>query len=228
MAWIVDHSRDEAVGVPMQPLSPRTHPTRVWQQTQCGVADKSRVLGLHEPTPPCRAMYALTTVCALLLAGCGRPATTASNWINQQASRSRVPPAASFAPVPAGEPGKARSTGDCNVDKINGQIAQGMAVDHLGGAILTGWAGDHLTHAVPATVSVVLVGATGDYWALGKSGSPRPDVAAAQKVPAYAASGFRVDANMYRVPIGDYGIFLAFRIDTQWIQCRTNVRISVE
>jgi hypothetical protein len=77
-------------------------------------------------------------------------------------------------------------------------------------------------------VEVVLAGATGDYWASGDSGSSRPDVVQAQKVPAYATSGFDVDASMYRVPIGEYGIFLAYRIGSEWFECRTTVRISVE
>jgi len=183
---------------------------------------------LHARVLPSRTTYALTLICALLLAGCGRPATTASDWINQQAARSKIPSSAMFSPVPAAMLDGARDTGDCNVDKINGQVAQGMAVDHMGGAVFTGWAGDHLTHTVPAVVEVVLAGATGDYRASGNSGNPRPDVATAQNVPAYATSGFGVDASMYRVPIGEYGIFLAYRIGTQWVECRTNVRISVE
>lgn len=177
---------------------------------------------------PGRVTRALALVCASLLAGCGRPATTASGWVNQQAARAAIPPAALFSPVPAMTLAAARGTGDCNIDKINGQTAQGMAVDHLGGAVFTGWAGDHLTHGVPAVVEVVLAGATGDYWASGSSGGARPDVAEAQKVPGYAASGFGVDASMYRVPIGEYGTFLAYRIGTEWVECRTNVRISVE
>jgi len=177
---------------------------------------------------PKKVVYVPALVCALLLAGCGRPATTASDWINQQATRSTIPASALFSPVPATTLNGARDTGDCNVDKINGQTAQGMALDHLGGAVFTGWAGDHLTHFVPAVVEVVLAGASGDYWVSGNSGSARPDVAEAQKVPAYAASGFGVDASMYRVPIGEYGIFLAYRIGAQWVECRTNVRVSVE
>ena len=177
---------------------------------------------------PKKVVYVPALVCALLLAGCGRPATTASDWINQQATQSTIPAPALFSPVPATTLNGARETGDCNVDKINGQTAQGMALDHLGGAVFTGWAGDHLTHAVPAVVEVVLAGATGDYWASGNSGSARPDVAKAQKVPAYATSGFGVDTGMYRVPIGEYGIFLAYRIGSEWVECRTNVRISVE
>lgn len=176
---------------------------------------------------PSGAKLALS-LCVLLLAGCGRPATTAADWINQQAARTAIPPPAPFAPVPAMTLDGARSTGDCNVDKIDGQIAQGMAVDHLGGAVFTGWAGDHLTHAVPNGVEVVLAGATGDYWASGDSGRARPDVAAAQKVAAYATSGFDVGASMYRVPIGAYGVALAYRIGGEWVKCPTNVRISVE
>ena len=122
----------------------------------------------------------------------------------------------------------ARTTGDCNVDKIDGQTAQGMAVDHLGGATFTGWAGDHLTHTVPPGVEVVLVGAAGDYWASGDSGRARPDVAAAQSVAAYATSGFDVGASMYRVPIGAYGVSLVYRIGGEWVKCPTSVRISVE
>lgn len=171
---------------------------------------------------------AFALVCPLLLAGCGRPATTASDWINQQAARGTIPPPALFSPVPPKALDGARSTGDCNVDKINGQIAQGMALDHLGGAVFTGWAGDHLTRTVPTVVAVVLAGATGDYWASGNPGDARPDVAKAQKVPAYATSGFGVEASMYRVPIGEYGILLAYRIGAQWVECPTTVRVSVE
>jgi hypothetical protein len=167
-------------------------------------------------------------LCVLLLAGCGRPATTAADWINQQAARSAIPSPAPFSPVPAMTLDGARSTTDCNVDKIDGQTAQGMAVDHLGGAMFTGWAGDHLTHTVPSGVEVVLTGATGDYWASGDSGRARPDVAAAQKVAAYATSGFDVGASMYRVPIGAYGISLAYRVGGEWVKCPTGVRISVE
>lgn len=216
---------------PMQHSSLRTNPARTWQRTQRGFAEgrsRLKAANLHERMVPRRVAHALAVVCALLLAGCGRPATTASGWINQQAARNKVPPLAVFSPAPATTLDGARSTGDCNVDKINGQTALGMAVDHMGSAIFTGWAGDHLTHAVPAVVAVVLAGAAGDYWASGNSGSARPDVAKAQKVPAYATSGFNVDANMYRVPIGEYGVFLAYRIGTQWVECRTNVQVSVE
>jgi hypothetical protein len=177
---------------------------------------------------PSGAKYALALMYTVLLASCGRPATTAADWINQQAARSAIPLRAPFSPVPARALHGARSTGDCNVDKINGQTAQGMAVDHLGSAVFTGWVGDHLTHAVPAVVEVVLAGAIGDYWASGNSGRSRPDVAKAQKVPAYAMSGFDVDASVYRVPIGEYGVSLAYQIGTEWVECQTNVRISVE
>lgn len=215
----------------MQHSSWRTHPARAWQGPRRGfVGDGSEPgpANLHKRMLPSRVRHALALVCALLLTGCGRPATTASDWIDQQASRGAIPPPVLFSPVPEVALDGARDTGDCNVDKINGQIAQGMAVDHLGGAVFTGWAGDHLTHAVPVVVEVVLAGASGDYWASGNSGSSRPDVAAAQKVPAYATSGFDVDASMSRVPIGGYGIFLAYRIGTRWVECRTDVRISVE
>lgn len=215
----------------MQHSSLRTNPVRAWQWVRREFAEGRsglKAADLHERRVPRRLVYALAVVCALLLAGCGRPATTASGWIDQQAARNKVPSLAAFSPVPATTLDGARSTGDCNVDKINGQTAQGMALDHLGEAAFTGWAGDHLTHAVPAAVAAVLEGASGDYWASGKSGSARPDVANAQKVPAYATSGFGVGATMYRVPIGEYGIFLAYRIGTQWVECRTNVRVSVE
>ena len=231
MALSVDDNDAETVCVPMQHSSPRTNPVRTWQRPQRGLAEGGSEPGpanLHKRMLPGKARHALALVYALLLTGCGRPATTASDWIDRQASRGAIPPPVLLSPVPAATLGGARDTGDCNVDKINEQTAQGMAVDHLGGAVFTGWAGDHLTHAVPTVVEVVLVGASGDYWASGNSGSSRPDVAKAQKVPAYAKSGFSVDANMYRVPIGEYGIFLAYRIGTQWVECRTNVRISVE
>lgn len=209
----------------------RTNRARTWQRSQrefAGGGSGPGLTHLHERRTFIRATRALALVCALLLTGCGRPATTASDWIDQQARGWAVPPPVLFSPVPAMTLGGARDTGDCNVDKINGQTAQGMALDHFGGAVFTGWAGDHLTHAVPAVVEVVLAGASGDYWASGNSGSSRPDVAKAQSVPAYATSGFGIDASMYRVPIGEYGIFLAYRIGTQWVECRTNVRISVE
>jgi hypothetical protein len=208
----------------------RTALRRIVQRMRRGSADhgsKSQSIESRGGTAPNAARFALA-LCALLLAGCGRPATTAADWINQQAARNAIPAPAPFSPVPAKALDGARSTGDCNVDKIDGQTAQGMAVDHLGGAVFTGWAGDHLTHAVPTGVEVVLAGATGDYWALGDSGSARPDVAAAQKVAAYATSGFDVGASMYRVPIGAYGISLAYRIGDEWVKCPTNVRISVE
>ena len=215
----------------MQRSRLQINPARTRQRTQHGFGDggpEPRVANLHARTLPSRTTHALTLICALLLAGCGRPATTASDWINRQAARSKIPSSAMFSPVPAAMLDGARDTGDCNVDKINGQVAQGMAVDHMGGAVFTGWAGDRLTNTVPAVVEVVLAGATGDYRASGNSGNPRPDVATAQNVPAYATSGFGVDASMYRVPIGEYGILLAYRIGTQWVECRTNVRISVE
>jgi hypothetical protein len=164
----------------------------------------------------------------LLLVGCGQRATTADEWISQQAMRNPAAPAAAFVPVPANVLDKARTTEDCNVDRIDGQVAQGMAVDHLGRAVFAGWSGDHLTHTVPTVVEVILTGATGDYWAAGSSGIPRPDVAKAYEVPGYAASGFAAVAAMYGVPIGEYGISLAYRIDSQWVACRTIVRVSVE
>jgi len=208
----------------------RTGLKRTSQRMRSGSADqgsKSQAIESRGGTAPSAAKFALA-LCVLLLTSCGRPATTAADWINQQAARNAIPAPAPFSPVPAMTLDRARSTGDCNVDKIDGQTAEGMAVDHLGGTVFTGWAGDHLTHAVPTGVEVVLAGATGDYWALGDSGSARPDVAAAQKIAAYATSGFGVGASMYRVPIGAYGVSLAYRIGGDWVKCPTSVRISVE
>ena len=213
----------------MQILILRTGLKRILQRTRCSSAGhglETRAVESRGGMVSSGALLALA--CTLLLAGCGRPATTAADWINQQAARNAIPAPAPFSPVPAMTLDRARSTGDCNVDKIDGQTAEGMAVDHLGGAVFTGWAGDHLTHAVPTGVEVVLAGATGDYWALGDSGSARPDVAAAQKIAAYATSGFGVGASMYRVPIGAYGVSLAYRIGGDWVKCPTSVRISVE
>lgn len=230
-ARFIDHGDIEAVGVSMQHSSPRSVPARIRQRTRRRVAASRSEPKAAKPRKrmmPDMLRYALILVWALQLAGCGRPAMTAADWINRQAASGPIPTSESFLPVPPMTLDAAQSTGDCNVDKINGQTAQGMAVDHLGDAVFTGWAGDHLTHAVPAAVEVVLTGATGDYWASGNSGRPRPDVANAQKVPAYAMSGFDVDARMYRVPIGDYGISLAYRINARWTKCGTNIRISVE
>jgi len=215
----------------MQEPNLRSNRTRAWGWAQHRLTEKG-----SEPktatscgrVAPNGTRFLLALACTLLLTGCGRPATTAADWINQQAARSAIPSPAPFSPVPAMTLDGARSTSDCNVDKINGQTAQGMAVDHLGGAMFTGWAGDHLTHTVPTGVEVVLTGATGDYWASGDSGRARPDVAAAQKVAAYATSGFDVGASMYRVPIGAYGVSLAYRVGGEWVKCPTGVRISVE
>ena len=233
LAWFADHSlSNRAAGlVPRMQFSIwRTGLKRALQRTQRGSADhesKFEAVESRGCTVPSGARPALA-LCVLLLTGCGGPATTAADWINQQAARNAVPPPAPFSPVPAMTLDRARSTGDCNVDKIDGQTAQGMAVDHLGGAMFTGWAGDHLTHTVPTGVEVILTGATGDYWASGDAGHARKDVAAAQKVAAYATSGFDVDASMYRVPIGAYGVSLAYRVGGEWVKCPTSVRISVE
>jgi len=215
----------------MQDSNLQSNWKRAWQWAQHRVIEKgseSKTATSYGRAVPSGNRFLLALPCMLLLAGCGRPATTAADWINQQAARSAIPPPAPFSPVPAMTLDGAQSTGDCNVDKIDGQTAQGMAVDHLGGAMFTGWAGDHLTHTVPTGVEVVLTGATGDYWASGDSGRARPDVAAAQKVAAYATSGFDVGTSMYRVPIGAYGISLAYRIGGEWVKCPTGVRISVE
>ena len=233
LAWFTDHSLpNRAAGlVPrMQPSIWRTglkRTLRCARRRSARRGSESEAVESRGCTVPNGAKFALV-LCVLLLAGCGRPATTAADWINQQAARSAIPPPAPFSSAPAMTLDRARSTGDCNVDKIDGQTAQGMAVDHLGGAMFTGWAGDHLTHTAPSAVEVVLTGATGDYWASGDSGRPRPDVAAAQKAAAYATSGFDVGASMYRVPIGAYGVSLAYRIGGEWVKCPTSVRISVE
>ena len=55
----------------------------------------------------------------------------------------------------------------------------------------------------------------------------RPDVAQARKVPAFAASGWSVQADLSAVAPGKYDTVLAYRIDDKPVTCNPHHTITI-
>lgn len=138
------------------------------------------------------------------------------------------PVTGTFEPVVASEFAKAKRVGDCNVDKVNGQVTNTAApLDRRGTGQFIGWLGDRASGKVPPAFQLILTGAR-DYAVKGDTGASRPDVASGTGVKAFATSGYQLNAALPAVPVGSYGITLVYHMGGAQFACATNVHVSVQ
>lgn len=164
----------------------------------------------------------------LLPAGCRKTTEHAMTVVGQQAAARAASAPPRFERVPAGTLSAARAVQSCSVDTINNGSGRDAALSSVGGALFDGWAAEDGTDGQPPhDIRIVLIG-VGSYWVEGHTGLPRPDVAAAYHAPDLADSGFSVPADMYGVPIGQYGVAVAHRGSDGWRVCRTSLQVSVQ
>lgn len=165
----------------------------------------------------------LATIVALVLTGCGNEVqeTQRKPWSEVPADAAFGAMAARVGSIPA------RKSKYCNLDKVSDQIADNAPVDHIGVARFSGWAADTETGMVPRKVQLILMGAR-DYAVEADTGGSRPDVAAGLDVPAFASSGFLVNAQMSAVPVGDYKVALVYQTSGDRLICMPNVTVSVQ
>jgi hypothetical protein len=118
-------------------------------------------------------------------------------------------------------------SGKCNLDVVDGAPAGSKPVPHGGSALFAGWAGANDGAGVPAAVTIVLHGAQ-DFAVQASTGSPRPDVAAANHMPALANSGYAVNASMAAVSAGHYQVELRFTAAGKAWRCESTHALTVE
>lgn len=191
---------------------------------------------------------------ALLLAGCGdshplpqspsaasgpasastAPAATPAPGLTQTHATSAAPAyvsaAGAFAPAATAMAGNAaRVVDDCNVDSIDGKPIEGVSLARTSGAVFAGWAADSATSAVPNQVRLVLKNIHGgqDFAVEIATGEARPDVAQVRKVPAFATSGWSVDANLSAVAPGRYDTVLHYRIGGKPVTCDPHHAVTI-
>lgn len=183
-------------------------------------------------------LYLSCSVATLLLVGCGdsKPLSVATSAPAGSVAATPATPAGSaptapaqsvFAAIPATElEHAARAISDCNLDSINGKLAEGAVVDRSAKPVLAGWAADGATHSVPQTIRLVLKG-TQDYAAQTTTGYGRVDVAQATKQPAFANSGFNVQADLSVVAPGQYAVVLLEPVAGQLVSCTPGKQITI-
>jgi hypothetical protein len=133
-----------------------------------------------------------------------------------------------FAEVPASMFTHAIQSGtSCSLDMVNQTPAQNAAIDHIGPASFVGWVADSSTGKVPEAISLVLDGDR-DFYVRGFTGASRPDVPAAKHDAAFVKSGFRVDAYLADIPVGDYQVAIYYQVDGKTMVCPTNDIVSVQ
>lgn len=177
---------------------------------------------------------------SLTLAGCGGSAPDSApsgtvgldGWKSASAPTSATatpaPATGTFAALPARQLQQAtRTTADCNLDAIDGRPAGSTPVDRVSGATFSGWAADAENGTVPARVKLVLTGKQ-DFAVEIPTGMPRPDVAEARKIAAFAASGYSITANLSTVPAGEYGVTLLYAAPGgAGLRCATSIKLSI-
>lgn len=193
------------------------------------------------------ASLAAATLSAMLLSGCGdsnpasppasqatsasSPAAATSAGRSAEASESHSPTIGAFAQVASASLQQAaRKVDDCNIDAIDDKPADGAQLSHAGSATFAGWAADSVTRMVPASVRLVLKGVDGgrDFAIETATGATRTDVAQARKIPAFAASGWSVKADLTAVPPGRYDALLAYTVAGQSVVCDPHHVVTVE
>lgn len=172
---------------------------------------------------------AVVVTAGALLSGCGdshpqaQPGASASTINATSATATAyVPAARAFAPESSALPENgARVVDDCNVDSVDGKPINGASLARASTAEIAGWAADSATGTVPKRVRLVLLGVQGggDFTMEIATGEARPDVAQAQKIPAFAASGWSVHADLSAVAPGKYDTVLRYRINGKPVTC---------
>ncbi|HVU80796.1 MAG TPA: hypothetical protein VHD89_02190 [Rhodanobacteraceae bacterium] len=179
-------------------------------------------------------LFFLPVLAGLLLSACGNadhpslsqqsipaPASTPANASSATAAV-YAPASGAFAPESSAPPGNgARVVDDCNVDSVDGKPIDGASLARASTAEIAGWAADSATGTVPKRVRLVLLGVQGggDFTMEIATGEARPDVAQAQKIPAFAASGWSVHADLSAVAPGKYDTVLRYRINGKPVTC---------
>ena len=119
----------------------------------------------------------------------------------------------------------ARNGPDCNLDAIDGKPPGLIA--RTSRPLFLGWAADSATKSVPPSVMLVLKGAQ-DFAVQAPTGYPRNDVAQATKQPAFARSGFSVQADLAAVTPGQYSVTILEPVGGQTIACSPGKQITVQ
>lgn len=179
-------------------------------------------------------LFFLPVLAGLLLSACGNadhpslsqqsmpaPASTPAN-ASSAAAAVYAPASGAFAPESSALPGNGvRIVDDCNVDSVDGKPINGASLARTSTAEFAGWAADSATGTVPKRVRLVLLGVQGggDFTMEIATGEARPDVAQAQKIPAFAASGWSVHADLSAVAPGKYDTVLRYRINGKPVTC---------
>lgn len=171
---------------------------------------------------------------ALLLAGCGDSHPIAAPSSAGVAAAPVGPAAAAYVPtagvftVAAGDvlSQPSEPSGKCNLDAVDGAPVDKKPLPHGGSALFAGWAGANDGAAVPAAVTIVLHGAQ-DFAVQATTGAPRPDVAAANHMPALANSGYAVKASLAAVAAGSYKVELRFKAGGKSWRCESTYAVTV-
>lgn len=182
-------------------------------------------------------VFLLPVAVVLLISGCGdshplsqsQPAASASASSPANATTAYVPASGAFAPDSSALPGSAAHVvDDCNVDSIDGKPIDGASLARTSRAAFAGWAADSATGAVPKRVQLVLKGVgSGDFAVEVATGEQRPDVAQVRKNPAFAASGWSVQADLSAVAPGKYETVLTYRIDGKPVTCNPHHTVTI-
>jgi hypothetical protein len=120
-------------------------------------------------------------------------------------------------------------TTTCNLDAIDDMPTTELTrVTRGEPSTLVGWAANGADRTVPPVVIMELAGDT-DFYTPATRATPRPDVAAAQKVPAFLYSGYDVVASFRDVAPGTYSVkILQIGRSGKSLVCTPQRRIMVE
>ena len=188
-------------------------------------------------------LFFLPVLAGLLLSGCGNtdhppqpqpqpsmPAPASPANASSTAAAVYAPASGAFAPESSALPGNgARVVDDCNVDSVDGKPVDGASLARESSAEFAGWAADSATGTVPKHVRLVLRGTrgSGDFAMEIATGEARPDVAQARKTPAFAASGWAVQADLSAVAPGKYDTALLYRINGKPVTCDPHHAVTI-
>jgi hypothetical protein len=103
----------------------------------------------------------------------------------------------------------AKEIRDCALDSVMGTSVGVDVVAVKSTALhLEGWAADKEQGQVPQKVQLELRGKTGSYFVSAKRGLERPDVVAAFANQRLLYSGYTVDVDVKRLPMGTYRVYV--------------------
>lgn len=176
---------------------------------------------------PSACSFALASVLALTLVGCGN-STPEPAAAGGESAAAYKPSSGSFVTAPATSSQKTKKISSCNLDAINGNpVADVTPLSHSGNATFTGWAGDAEAGSAPSQVRFMLQGAQ-TYVVTADTGMPRPDVAQATNTPALANAGYSVVANLSAVAPGQYTVLLGFTVAGQHLLCDPGKKVTIQ